>query len=584
MIKNNRNNEQIYGRNDMIMLDPNNKIYGSLGLADNYVMKTEEGTKLTLSNPKLGSFDDVLTEFNIYGMSKQESTTGANLIDIDNMLNECLVKNADDTYSILKTETNRFSKNFPINLKAGTAVRFDADVIEYNGTYSIKLQVSFGGQQVSTGGLIFLKNDVTGVTIYQDGSNDVGTYTKFKNAILSVGEAKVPYEPYTGGKPSPSPEYPQEIVSVGGNGSIEVNVRGKNLTDIYGYSAVSIENLENKRALSNKFGTILNTTEKTDKLIVNQEILDGAIVGSYKSGYFVIGINQKFEDRKDYIITFRINVLRNPLSASRVEVSFNGINFSHGDIIRDKVIVKASYTEYGERQYVEIRNNGMSLEVSDFMITEEDENTIYEPYHEPQTIYINTPIGVSAISVASGGNITIGGQQYIADYVDVERGKLVKKLKSFTISDIKAISTWGINENADNITGFYFYTSENGLPKTNNDVMTSTILRYADDVWGGKNVGCAMSSGGYDNYAMLSVPTNMLEDISSDENACASLVKICENTNAIFFYSMAFPIETDLTPEEIEQYKKLSVKAQTTIIENNYDAWMKATYKSTESV
>lgn len=67
---------------------------------------------------------------------------------------------------------------------------------------------------MSKGGLIFLKNDVTGVTIYQDSNNDVGTYTKFKNAILSVGEAKVPYEPYTGGKPSPSPEYPQEIKSV----------------------------------------------------------------------------------------------------------------------------------------------------------------------------------------------------------------------------------------------------------------------------------------------------------------------------------------------------------------------------------
>lgn len=52
MNKNNRNNEQIYGRNDMIMLDQNNKIYGSLGLADRYVMKTEEGTKLILSNPK----------------------------------------------------------------------------------------------------------------------------------------------------------------------------------------------------------------------------------------------------------------------------------------------------------------------------------------------------------------------------------------------------------------------------------------------------------------------------------------------------------------------------------------------------
>lgn len=126
--------------------------------------------------------------------------------------------------------------------------------------------------------------------------------------------------------------------------------------------------------------------------------------------------------------------------------------------------------------------------------------------------------------------------------------------------------------------------SENGLPKTNNDVMASTILQYVDGTWGGKNVGCAMSSDIHNNYAILSVPTNMLEDISSDENACASLVKICENTNAIFFYSMASPIETDLTPEEIEQYKKLRTKAPTTIIENNYDAWMKATYKSTESV
>lgn len=214
MIKNNRNNEQIYGRNDMIMLDPNNKIYGSLGLADNYVMKTEEGTKLALSNPKLGSFADVLTEFNIYGHSEQESTTGANLIDVDSMLNECLVKNADDTYSILKTETNRFSKSFPVNLKAGTKVSFNADVIEYNGVYNSKLQVNTGYGTISVGKTITLKSDITDVTIYQDGKNDVGTYTKFKNAILSVGEEKVPYEPYTGGKPSPSLDYPQEIKSV----------------------------------------------------------------------------------------------------------------------------------------------------------------------------------------------------------------------------------------------------------------------------------------------------------------------------------------------------------------------------------
>lgn len=173
-----------------------------------------------------------------------------------------------------------------------------------------------------------------------------------------------------------------------------------------------------------------------------------------------------------------------------------------------------------------------------------------------QSVTLNN-ITLNAMSVSKGGNVTINGKQYIADYVDVERGKLVKKLKSLTISDVKTIATWGVNKNADNVTGFYFYTSTNGLPKTNNDVMMATILQYVSGAWGGKNVGCAMSSDSENNYAILSIPTNMLEDISSDENACASFVKICENTNAIFFYSMVSPIETDLTPEEIEAFKAL---------------------------
>lgn len=39
------------------------------------------------------------------------------------------------------------------------------------------------------------------------------------------------------------------------------------------------------------------------------------------------------------------------------------------------------------------------------------------------------PYTLNAIPVNSGGNVTINGQQYIADYVDVERGKLVRCVK-----------------------------------------------------------------------------------------------------------------------------------------------------------
>lgn len=49
--------------------------------------------------------------------------------------------------------------------------------------------------------------------------------------------------------------------------------------------------------------------------------------------------------------------------------------------------------------------------------------TTYEPYKE-QTIQL--PITLNAIPVTQGGNVTINGQQYIADYVDVERGKVVR--------------------------------------------------------------------------------------------------------------------------------------------------------------
>lgn len=57
--------------------------------------------------------------------------------------------------------------------------------------------------------------------------------------------------------------------------------------------------------------------------------------------------------------------------------------------------------------------------------------TTYEPYKE-QTIQL--PITLNAIQVSGGGNVTINGQQYIADYVDVERGKVVRMCERKTFN------------------------------------------------------------------------------------------------------------------------------------------------------
>lgn len=64
------------------------------------------------------------------------------------------------------------------------------------------------------------------------------TTDKLKEIILCEGSKLLPYEPYTGGKPSPSPEYPQEIVNAGrlnedtGKYEVDVKVNGKNLFDL----------------------------------------------------------------------------------------------------------------------------------------------------------------------------------------------------------------------------------------------------------------------------------------------------------------------------------------------------------------
>ena len=54
---------------------------------------------------------------------------------------------------------------------------------------------------------------------------------------------------------------------------------------------------------------------------------------------------------------------------------------------------------------------------------------------ESQTVAL--PYTLNAIPVSSGGNVTIDGQQYIADYVDVEHGKVIRNILKWHLGDLK---------------------------------------------------------------------------------------------------------------------------------------------------
>lgn len=74
------------------------------------------------------------------------------------------------------------------------------------------------------------------------------------------------------------------------------------------------------------------------------------------------------------------------------------------------------------------------------------EATPYEPYTEQS---VQLPYTLNAIPGTFGGNVTIDGQQYIADYVDVERGKLVKMVDSSKLDNTQSIvdkTEWSLAE------------------------------------------------------------------------------------------------------------------------------------------
>lgn len=78
--------------------------------------------------------------------------------------------------------------------------------------------------------------------------------------------------------------------------------------------------------------------------------------------------------------------------------------------------------------------------------------TPFEPYKEQS---IQLPITLNAIPVSSGGNVTINEQQYIADYVDVENGKIVKCVEKLFLKQAR----WGIAINKG-VLRFYGRTNE----------------------------------------------------------------------------------------------------------------------------
>ena len=151
----------------------------------------------------------------VYGKSTQQTTTGAQLFDAsaasDNMW---LIPGS----GVVETAFTFWTSDY-IPVVNGSAYTIGKKGSSRGAFYdSLKTYV----QDVPEG-----TSKAETWTAPSDGyirlSGDANQVPK-ENFMLNAGSTALPWEPYTGGKPSPSPDYPQEIVTAGSDGSIDITV------------------------------------------------------------------------------------------------------------------------------------------------------------------------------------------------------------------------------------------------------------------------------------------------------------------------------------------------------------------------
>ncbi|MEQ2038468.1 hypothetical protein [Mediterraneibacter gnavus] len=176
------------------------------------------------------SLDAPLERLELGGKAEQVQTSGAQLLNKDNFF-----VNPPTTFDKLKY--------YPLNIgdKECTLSTTCPAIGNTSNLFLLAGNIDKGASS-SVNGVSF---GISRTVKSQDGYVTIALRTIGDNPnnpldydiMLNYGSEAKPYEPYTGGKPSPSPEYPQEIKNVGKwneetqKYEIEISISGRNLFD-----------------------------------------------------------------------------------------------------------------------------------------------------------------------------------------------------------------------------------------------------------------------------------------------------------------------------------------------------------------
>lgn len=426
----------------------------------------------------------------LYGRSEQKQYKGVNLFPPDTKLQEYV------EVSIPK-ETKVFAITDGTKFSGGNFLFFNADKTKSEW---------FGLDKDTTISTCTLAIDAKYVQNLLEPGLDVS------KICLGIGNEPI-YEPYVGGQQSPSPDYPQEIKRVV---NPTMKVCGKNLWD--NFKTLSLGNVEQKN------GTYIATADTMQVDITSSSIGARPLLLKANNAYtFSLKTTVSISSPKFVCLRYTNGESNNIIFTNK-----NFVNF-----VPERDVEKIGFILYesvaGDKAY------DVQLEMG-------SEATSYEPYTEQS---VQLPYTLNAIPVASGGNVTIDGQQYIADYVDVERGKVVRMC------------------------------GREALNTKNGEINEEYRLAIRLDTPAGKDGGkeCIFSTFKWSNWTTCVSGTSLyIKNIKKPNNELYTAQELKElSIDFDVIYQLLEQQETDLTPEQTQALKELVTYYPVTNISVNSD-------------
>lgn len=498
---------------------------------------------VTGDNPLIvsDSAEEKMQGLKVFGKSEQVQTTGAQLFNI----NDLIVGYYTTDGNVDEANINRLSTKL-LDLQSGQTDLYIAGLPVNVKVIYIQMGVS-GVVNRESGIMSNIKKKIEtnttriGFSFYKD-DNSAVSREELSNCMINYGVSAKPYEPYTGGKPSPNPECPQEIKSVGNNGTIEIKINGNNLISPF------------KEMLINKLATFQYDSYKSDELVITRldgvKQYDGAKINLIlKKGSYIFA----YDSIEGEFLNGNIAQIKNKDEKYKVLVSLNNSNYKRGSFTLDKTTNIQMVVFSGNIKAGLAKIKGLRL---GFL----QEDNRWELYKE-QILTTSTPNGLLGLKVDSGGNYTDAtGQQWICDEIDLGRGKYVQRVKKINASDIK----WAKDFHGNN-TIYYRYTSRGHTELMDRRNGLSNRFLYR---------GKEFTNGNFVVEEKGSIRCYFDEPFTNIEE----LEQWFSNNPTYFVCPVIEPIERDLSISEIEAYKNLHSNYPTTNISNDENAGMEVSY------